>query len=1202
MGAYASQKNKPGNAYVPFVKVVDMDSEATNSNVTHTQTAPSVVVHIQPAAENLPAAAAMEVTVQGDAQAIDGGAVLVLPVGHGTKNPELPQKAPSDPDRPCSRESDQSKGSHGSRKDQRHSEQSHTSTKSLPPLSAQDPKARRASLGSQSSLHDVQARPVIPKSKSSKKKGLIGLRTMKSVKTFLSKMEDNKATRSPVQALRKVSIMVKLGLGTKSKVAASEEQRTSQELKHMALLDKFFGAAWKGDVLQASLTLEALIASGVEDAINSTDAKKSNWTALHKASRKGHDEMVRFLLAAGADVMARSHAASGGGGRTPLHVSACFEGDNKEVVHLLLNHAPNVDEMLEAEDCDGQTCLDIAFERGKQEIVREIAMFVRSPHVLLTVAQRSPAVATEVVAGWIHSECWKYLRFTVLSTRSYEAEVGQVHVKDLHFFCCQQEVEVKDITSLPCDGKSIVIELKGWSKIDRMEITTAEGDAHLDPKCWKLEGSSDVGDHRAWVELIQINSNLPRERGTPVFGFAVPFKMSQRTNRSIKAKRASITGYDRAISDYAPLYGNPGDLKLFAGLIHAAPRAAQMLIDDLLWVRPEIEDKGAYDLPQRATLRGWDGLDFFTNQRTTCQPTREWKIKRGQDGEKVKLDTWVGEDWHASLAPPDVGRGGSVDIRIVGIQGLVSPILLAELACISHQNFGIFESKVFQGILLQSWLAVKPCYIANIVLECFRVVSLIMWTLVICGIAPCRVYITGTDKSLNVVAICWACVTTVVLENMFNWTNHLYRLKFNLRKGLQEVHFLGLLYWGTKIIIAWALLLKSYDTWLDYPRSSTHLTVNNAGWDAIDYQPMFAMVAVTSWIRVLNLLRNFERFSAIGRILRTLTKVRPMLLILLFLVLTIGHAFVILETQNPERWMRLNQGDPKHLDEMPVQLDDHSIWGSADLEVIMDVILRSFRMMVLSDFNVLPQYAEDGTDAIISLQQPASRMLQYLFFVPSFFIALCLLNILIAVLSDGYTNEQESAMATFLRIRSHISLEFFLRPSGTIWLPLHQKIGRGGAFFAVLLCSCAYVTMIAVGISDKSGGAIPLSIMLFVANQMLQVSLKATPTDKDYLWIASSPDDHDYDGEQGLSSSRRGDRRLEKRMEKLEEHVEEMHEIVRKSHAMIRAQCEKESDVQLQLRQIQAVLHGDNRSAVASSQSMTPSVVKQSFHKVTTED
>lgn len=198
-------------------------------------------------------------------------------------------------------------------------------------------------------------------------------------------------------------------------------------------------------------------------------------------------------------------------------------------------------------------------------------------------------------------------------------------------------------------------------------------------------------------------------------------------------------------------------------------------------------------------------------------------------------------------------------------------------------------------------------------------------------------------------------------------------------------------------------------------------------------------------------------------------------------------------------------------------------------------------------------------------------MLQYLFFIPSFFVALCLLNILISVLSDGYTNEQESATATFLRRRSFISMEFFLRPSCMMWGSVFRVLGRKGSFVAALVFAGAYVTMILTGLSAQAGGAIPLATSLFVANQFLQIALRSTPSEQEYLWIAASLDD-DYEQQQGMSSSRRGDRRMEMRMARLEEQVEEMSEVVRRSHALIKAQCDKESNTQLQLRQIQALL------------------------------
>jgi ankyrin repeat protein len=121
------------------------------------------------------------------------------------------------------------------------------------------------------------------------------------------------------------------------------------------------------------------------------------WPALHLAAHFGRGEAVDALLAARADVRARSdnaqantalHAALAGradlrivaallrrgaepgaraaGGYTPLHVAAF--GGNLALINVLLAHGADV----EARTDDGKTALAIAEERGHTYVARRL--------------------------------------------------------------------------------------------------------------------------------------------------------------------------------------------------------------------------------------------------------------------------------------------------------------------------------------------------------------------------------------------------------------------------------------------------------------------------------------------------------------------------------------------------------------------------------------------------------------------------------------------------------------------------------------------------------------------------------------------------------------------------------------------------------------------------------------------------------------
>jgi uncharacterized protein len=105
---------------------------------------------------------------------------------------------------------------------------------------------------------------------------------------------------------------------------------------------------------------ELLLDRGAE-----VDALGRGWmtgTALHSAVARSHTDVVRILLAAGADPNVRQ---SGGG--TPLH-SAAHNGDVASIEVLL---SAGADPSL-AKD-DGRTILELAQERGDRETIDRIA-------------------------------------------------------------------------------------------------------------------------------------------------------------------------------------------------------------------------------------------------------------------------------------------------------------------------------------------------------------------------------------------------------------------------------------------------------------------------------------------------------------------------------------------------------------------------------------------------------------------------------------------------------------------------------------------------------------------------------------------------------------------------------------------------------------------------------------------------------------
>jgi ankyrin repeat protein len=105
---------------------------------------------------------------------------------------------------------------------------------------------------------------------------------------------------------------------------------------------EFIKAAKKGDLDQ----LKALLKSD-KTLLDTRDTDGS--TALHCATWKGHLEVVKFLLKAGADVHAQN--SNDHWGTTPLHAAA--HANQTAIVQLLIDTGADVN----AKDMNGKTPL-----------------------------------------------------------------------------------------------------------------------------------------------------------------------------------------------------------------------------------------------------------------------------------------------------------------------------------------------------------------------------------------------------------------------------------------------------------------------------------------------------------------------------------------------------------------------------------------------------------------------------------------------------------------------------------------------------------------------------------------------------------------------------------------------------------------------------------------------------------------------------
>ena len=105
--------------------------------------------------------------------------------------------------------------------------------------------------------------------------------------------------------------------------------------------------------------LELLLSHGADLSVRNTRGQ----SLLHLAASRGHCDILRRLLEAGADLLSVTEADSEG--LTPL--TSAILGDQAEAARLLLLHSGSG--ILEAVDSSGRSALDIAIYQGSTAMV-----------------------------------------------------------------------------------------------------------------------------------------------------------------------------------------------------------------------------------------------------------------------------------------------------------------------------------------------------------------------------------------------------------------------------------------------------------------------------------------------------------------------------------------------------------------------------------------------------------------------------------------------------------------------------------------------------------------------------------------------------------------------------------------------------------------------------------------------------------------
>ncbi len=150
------------------------------------------------------------------------------------------------------------------------------------------------------------------------------------------------------------------GLDIFEAAAVGDAKRIGGLLESDSSLRNVFSAdGWTPLHLAAFFGREQAALALVEKAANlqALSTNENRNTPLHAAVANHQTNLVRMLLAAGADVDAKT-----GAGWTALHTAA-FIGD-RVIAEILLAHDPD----LSAKNGKGQTALDVALEKGHQAI------------------------------------------------------------------------------------------------------------------------------------------------------------------------------------------------------------------------------------------------------------------------------------------------------------------------------------------------------------------------------------------------------------------------------------------------------------------------------------------------------------------------------------------------------------------------------------------------------------------------------------------------------------------------------------------------------------------------------------------------------------------------------------------------------------------------------------------------------------------